>query len=87
MTWMTDAEVMELLPKHGKPALTPAFYRELVTCRLRFGASALVRKSGRGWVVDYRGHGQPCVWKTKAKAMEMAEAWVGEASKLARGEG
>jgi hypothetical protein len=45
---------------------------------MHFGCSALVKKLGRGWQVDFRGHGHPVIYKTKRQATEMASAWISE---------
>jgi hypothetical protein len=77
---MTEAEIQALLPKRQKPALDVTFYRNLTNHWSMFGPTALVKKQGRGWIVDFCGHGHPTVYKTKREAMHWATKWVLETS-------
>jgi hypothetical protein len=57
------------------------FARDLSNHSMHFGTTALVRKLGRGWITQFRGHGHPVVFKTKGEAVKMAAEWVREVSR------
>ncbi len=78
---MTEAEIQALLPKPKKPEVDITFYRDLTNHWSMFGEAALVKKLGKGWIVDFRGHGHPIVYKTKREAMHWATEWVLEVSR------
>lgn len=40
-----------------------------------YGDAALVKKMGKNWVVEFRGHGFSNVFRTRIAAMEKARAW------------
>lgn len=49
-----------------------------------FGGGAIVRKSGRGWWVSFRGFGCPSPFKTKGAAVEWASRWPAAIQQSAR---
>lgn len=81
---ITEKEIAALMPKHTPAPLDQVFYRDLVNHWNFFGSPALVRKQGRGWITDFRGHGHPTVYRTKREAEAMATAWVLEVSRAGR---
>lgn len=73
---MTRDELLALMPEDKPAPLDETFYRDLHNHWSTWGADGLVRKRGRGWVVEFRGHGHPTIFKTKREACDMANRWV-----------
>lgn len=57
--------------------MTATDVRDLTNHINHFGASAVVRKSGRRWWVKFREFGPPSPFNTKREAVDYAAAWPG----------
>lgn len=73
---MTREEILALLPKDQPAELDSVFYRDLANHVNMFGPACICHKRGRGWAVEFRGHGFPVIFKTKREAIEKAQSWV-----------
>lgn len=73
---MTKEELEALMPVEKPAELNTEFYRSLVNHTAMWGDDSIVKKLGRGWTVNFRGHGHPIIFKTKKEAVEMAGNWV-----------
>jgi hypothetical protein len=50
--------------------------RDLQNHVSHFGLYAVVRKLGAKWIVDFRGHGCPTLFKTRDEAAEWVQDWT-----------
>lgn len=65
--------------------MTDSDMRDLINHVMMFGNSAVVRKMGRKWFIDFRGFGFPCGFSTKKEAMEKVSDWTCMLSMKRRG--
>lgn len=66
--------------------MTSTDRRDIINHSMHFGYTALVRKIGRKWAVQFREFGFPDLLSTKTGAEERAAAWVRELSRQQRAE-
>ena len=73
---MNAQELAALMPAHTTK-LDYVFYRDLCNHWSMFGSYSCVRKLKAGkWLVEFRGHALPLVYKTREKAADAFSEWV-----------